>query len=149
MPVVLSGATIAGPLEDGVEAYHHGEYATAYQLLHPLAEKGDARAQLNIAFLFSDGLGVPQDYAEALKWCRKAAEQGYAGAQGLLGYWYERGQGVPQDYVQAHMWFNLAASHERVSGAVEERDKLASKMTPAQIAEAQKLAREWKPKPDR
>ena len=63
-----------------------------------------------------------------------------------LGLLYERGQGVPQDYVQAHMWLNLAASHEKISGAVEDRDKLASKMTPAQIAEAQKLAREWNPK---
>jgi hypothetical protein len=51
----MVGATIAGPLEDGLEAYHHGEYATAYQLLRPLAEKGDAVAQLNIALLFSDG----------------------------------------------------------------------------------------------
>jgi TPR repeat protein len=68
-------------------------------------------------------------------------------AQAYLGILYKRGEGVPQDYVQAHMWFNLAASHENMSGAVELRDEIASKMTPAQIAEAQKLAREWKPKP--
>ncbi len=47
------------------------------------------------------------------------------------------------------MWLNLAASHEKMSDAVEERDKVASKMTPGQIAEAQKLVREWKPKPER
>lgn len=51
--------------------------------------------------------------------------------------------------MQAHMWLNLAALHERIDGAVEERDKVASKMTPAQIAVAQKLAREWKPKLER
>ena len=55
------------------------------------------------------------------------------------------GQGVPQDYVQAHKWFNLAAS--TLSGsdgaeAVKNRDVAAARMTPAQIAEAQKLARE-------
>ncbi len=63
---------------------------------------------------------------------------------------YGEGQGVPQDYVQAHMWYNLAASKHPLgevrNKAVKTRDILAEKMTPAQIAEAQKLAREWKPK---
>jgi TPR repeat protein len=65
---------------------------------------------------------------------------------------YDKGQGVPQDYVQAHMWYNLAASRfsaseaEGRNSAVEFRDLTAALMTPAQIAEAQKLAREWKPK---
>ncbi len=63
---------------------------------------------------------------------------------------YEQGQGVPQDYVQAHMWFNLAASRSPPGAdhakAVKNRDILAAKMTPAQIAEAQRMAREWKPK---
>ena len=149
MLAAMAGAALAGPLEDGIKAYHQGEYATAYRLLRPLADQGDALAQLNVSILFYGGLGVPQDYAEAVKWCRKAADQGQPNAQAALGSMYERGEGVPQNYVQAHMWFNLAASHERMGGAVEGRDKLASKMTPAQIAEAQKLAREWKPKPER
>jgi uncharacterized protein len=55
------------------------------------------------------------------------------------------GQGVPQDYVIAHMWFNLAASGGH-KNAVQGRDMVAAKMAPAQLAEAQKLAREWKPK---
>jgi TPR repeat protein len=58
---------------------------------------------------------------------------------------YAQGQGVPQDYVRAHMWFNLLAA-QGYKGASENRDKAARLMTPAQIAEAQKLAREWKPK---
>ncbi len=63
---------------------------------------------------------------------------------------YENGEGVPQDYVQAHMWLNLAASRfpfgVKRDRAVKKRDIVAKKMTPAQISEAQKLAREWKPK---
>ncbi len=63
---------------------------------------------------------------------------------------YYKGRGVPQDYVQAHMWLNLAASRFPQGTdrdmAVKIRDILAAKMTPAQIAEAQRLAREWKPK---
>jgi len=59
---------------------------------------------------------------------------------------------VPQDYVQAHMWLNLAAS--RVSGDdqkkyADQRDDIAKKMTAEQIAEAQRQAREWKPKMSR
>ena len=68
------------------------------------------------------------------------------GAQFSLGFMYATGQGVPQDDVQAHMWFNLAAS--RMTGedreiAVRSRDRVADGLTPEQIAEAQRLAREW------
>jgi TPR repeat protein len=58
---------------------------------------------------------------------------------------YELGLGVQQDYIQAHMWFNLAGAAGDAKG-IKERDEIASKMTPDQIAEAQRLAREWKPK---
>ncbi len=65
---------------------------------------------------------------------------------------YGDGWGVPQDYVQAHMWYNLAASRlppgKDRDLAAENRDIIAERMTPAQIAEAQRLAREWKPKPE-
>ncbi len=63
---------------------------------------------------------------------------------------YDAGRGVPQDYAQAHMWYNLAASRlppgEDRDRAVKNRDILVTEMTPAQITEAQKLAREWRPK---
>ena len=90
------------------------------------------------------------DYATALRELRPLAEQGNANAQYKLGFMYDRGLGVPQDYSKAHMWFNLAASRlppgEERDDAAKNRDTVAERMTPAQIAEAQKLAREWKPK---
>ena len=95
--------------------------------------------------MYANGQGVPQDYAAAVSWYRKAAEQGYAAAQFNLGVMYDKGQGVPQDYVQAHKWWNLAAANGDAD-AIKSRDIVAKKMTPAQIAEVQKLAREWKPK---
>ena len=71
-------------------------------------------------------------------------------AQTNLGVRYAKGEGVPQDYVQAHRWLNLAASNflpaEKRDKAVKTRDIVAKRMTPAQISEDQKLAREWKPK---
>lgn len=57
-------------------------------------------------------------------------------------------QGVPQDYVLAHMWFNLAAVQNHID-AIKNRDLVSAKMTPAQIADAWRQAREWKPKPER
>ncbi len=73
-------------------------------------------------------------------------------AQLMIGTMYLYGQGVPQDYVQAHMWFNLAASRfapgSDRDAAITGREEIAALMTPAQIAEAQRLAREWKPKPE-
>jgi TPR repeat protein len=95
--------------------------------------------------MYDSGRGVAQDYAEAVKWYRRAAEQGDAGAQHNLGLMYDKGRGVAQDYVQAHKWLNFAAT-KGDSWSVMARDLLASKMTPQQIAEAQRLAREWKPK---
>jgi TPR repeat protein len=150
--LMLTGAAVAEPMEDALAASQRGDYATALRLWRPLAEQGDAEAQNNLGFAYADGQGVPQDYAEAVKWYRLAAEQGNAIAQYSLGFQYDKGQGVPQDYVQAHMWYNLAASRfsaseaEHRNKAIKNRDIVARNMTPAQIAEAQKLAREWKPK---
>jgi TPR repeat protein len=80
--------------------------------------------------------------AEAARGCRLAAEQGDADGQNLLGAVYANGKGVPQDYVQSHMWLNLSAA-QGLETARNERDIIAERMTPAQIAEAQRLAREW------
>jgi hypothetical protein len=109
------------------------------------ADQGFAQAQYSLALMYRDGLGVRQDDAEQAKWCCMAAEQGYADAQHQMGTGYAVGRGVPQDLVKAHMWFDLAAI-QGDSEAQKDRDKAAGMMTPSQIAEAQKLAREWKPK---
>ena len=58
---------------------------------------------------------------------------------------YAKGQSVPQNLVIAHQWLNLAAANG-ADGAAELRDELAAKMTPAQIAEAQRFADGWKPR---
>ena len=120
--------------------------AEAVQWYLLAAEQGLALAQLNLGVHYTSGEGIPQDDVEATRWFRLAAEQGHLGAQEFLGTMYWIGKGVPQDYVQSHMWLNLAASRltgEDLEKAVEARDSVAQMMTPAQIAEAQRLAREW------
>jgi TPR repeat protein len=140
--MALSGHAWAGPLEDAGAAYSRGDYATALTLVRPLAEQGNASAQNNLGLMYETGRGVPQDYKAAVKWLGLAADQGDTNAQLNLGLKYDNGLGVPQDHVQAYKWFSLAASRNPM--AVKARDTLTAKMTPAQIAEAQKLAREWK-----
>ena len=120
----------------------YGEAASWYRMA---AEQGDAKAQFNLGFKYDSGQGVPQDYAEAVNWYRKAAEQGYGNAMNNLGFMYDEGRGVPQDYVQAHLWYNLSAARGDEL-ARKNREIVAGKMIPEQIAEAQSLARKWKPK---
>jgi len=125
------------------------DYKEALRWYLASADQGNATAQFNMGVIYYNGQGVPQDYKEALRWYRAAAEQGDASAQYGLGSMHYNGQGVPQDYLQAHMWYNLAASGltgDDREAAVKNRDLLAKTMTSEQIAEAQRLAREWKPK---
>jgi TPR repeat protein len=130
--------------------YDHGrgvpqDYAAALRWYRKAAEQGYAPTQVNLGVVYFEGHGVPQDYAATVKWFRLAAEQDYAIAQSGLGVMYGKGLGVPQDYVQAHMWLNLAAA-QGYKDAATSRDNAATFMTPAQMAEAQMLAREWRPK---
>ena len=110
------------------------------------ADQGVANEQYNVGLMYADGRGVPQDAAEAVRWYRLAADQGDAVAQNLLGTMYRNGEDVPQDDVLAHMRYSLSASRatrglrER---AVQGRDRVAGLMNPTEIAEAQRLAREW------
>jgi hypothetical protein len=120
----------------------HTEAAKWWQLA---AEQGHPGAQNRLGAAYLNGRGVQQNYAQAVKWLTGAAEQGEVNAQYNLGNVYASGkEGLPLDLVQAHKWMNLAAT-ERPEWA-RERDDIASKMSTEQIAEAQRLAREWSPK---
>src|SRR6266508_4012082 len=129
----------------GKRAYDSGDYAAAMEAWEPLAQKGDPRAQISLGRMYRKGEGVPQDYAAAVIWYHRAAEQGFATGQFLLGEMYFVGLGVPQDYVLAHMWYNLAAA-QGDEEARARRKETAAVMSPALVVEAQKLARDWKPK---
>jgi uncharacterized protein len=109
------------------------------------AQKNDMRSQwvLGHAYLLGEG-GLRRNIGEFVNWTRRAAVQGERSAQAALGRAYLDGLGVPQDYVQAHVWSNLAAARG-LGAAAKQRDEVAGRMTAEQIAEAQKLARAWRP----
>jgi TPR repeat protein len=122
------------------------DYVEAAAWFRKGADQGHAGAQSRLGSLYYLGRGVPHNSAEALKWSRLAADEGDSQSQILLHSMYRYGEGVPQDYVEAHKWANLATA--RANGDDREqyaefRDDLAERMPPAQLAEAQKLAREW------
>jgi uncharacterized protein len=172
-------------LKAGQLAFQDGFYAKAVSELLPLARKGNVPAQYQIARMYHEGKGLPEDNATAFRWAHKAADQGSHDAAALLGVLYAQGQGVakdddlaatwfhhaahwgnpigqtkmgmcylrgigvPKDATQAYMWFDLAAAqttgHDLTCNC-HLRDTLAAMhLTPAQIADAQRLAREWKP----
>jgi TPR repeat protein len=125
--------------------YHHAQdYAAAMSWYHKAAEQGHAEAEFWVGWMGYKGQGVPQDYAAAVSWYRKAAEQGDVEAQRSLGFMYSMGNGIELNRVLAHMWVNLAVATNECA-AIDVKS-IALSMTPAKIAEAQKLAREWKPK---
>ncbi len=108
----ISGrAAHAGPAEDGKAAYNRGDFATALQLLRPLAEQGDASAQNDLGWMYSHGNGVEQDLKEAVRLYQLAAKQGNTSAQFNLGVMYFEGSGTPQDSKEAVKWYRAAATH--------------------------------------
>lgn len=117
------------------------DYAEAARWYRKAADQGDATAQFNLGVMYRDGEGVPQDYDEAVQWFRKAATLWKASAMTALGGMYQFGEGAPKDQVLAYMWDNLAAARGSSMGA-KNRDVEAARMTPDQIAEAQRLSRE-------
>jgi uncharacterized protein len=120
-------------------------YAQAAKWYRKAADQGYMFAQASLGVMYEKGQGLSRDYVQAIKWYRRAADQGDTKAQLNLGILYYFGDGVPQDYVQAYMWVNLSAEQgEEI--AIEAREGVAKVMTPEQIAKAQRLSGEWKPK---
>ena len=140
--LLVSGAAVpavAGPLEDGLEAYEKGDYATALRLWRPLAEQGDADAQSNLGLMYGG--------------CRRTTRRQRRGTarppsralRAQSTSWpCTNGQGLTQD--SCRRTCGGTSAPPRRARAAKNRDLVARTMTPTMIGEAQKLAREWKPK---
>ena len=140
------------------DAYYYGhgvsrDYTEAARWYRRAAENSNVMAQSTLGDIYYYGRGVPQDFVEAGQWWQLAAEQGMAVAQLNLGVMFANGDGVPQDYVKSYLYTNLAAAHlppgQDRDIAVKNREIVGKLMSPAQIAEAQRLSRNWRPKSPR
>jgi TPR repeat protein len=117
----------------------------AFKWYQKAAEQHFSGSEFEVGASYYSGNGVSQDYIEAVKWLEKSAEQGFARAQNNLGACYHNGEGVAKDYVEAYKWYNLALAQGL--GAAQTNLSLVERlMTAEQIAEAQQLAREFRPR---
>ena len=159
VPVLLAGLATAGcttfqartaseRLERANESIARGSFfslARGHKELSRLASEGNAVAQYQLGRMYAEGRGTSQDDAVAVRWFRKAANQGLPEAQYNLAIRYYDGSGIPKDNVQAHVWASLAATNS--TGATQElatslRDEVAARMTPTEIARAQRSAQQ-------
>jgi hypothetical protein len=115
--------------------------AKAVEWYQKAAAQGEAMAMGGLGFMYLNGEGVPKDVAKAVEWYQKAAARGDASAQRTLGMMYYLGEGVSRNLVLAYAWHNLAAA---ASGHGSSRDMIEKSLTPAQRAEGQRLASNWK-----
>lgn len=148
LTIVLMAPAHAGSLQAGIAAYNHENYTKAAEILTPLADQGDMRAQSYLGFMYSNGRGVPQNYVAAALWYHRAAQQGDATAQYMLGLLFDKGQGVRQNYIEAHKWLNLATAHAPPRAreySARLRDAVETKMTRGEIGVARLRAAEWAP----
>ena len=130
--------------------YYNGEgvpkdYSQAASAFRLSADQGFAEGQYWLGVMYARGLGVAKDHSEAVRLYGLAADKGNTDAQMGLGAMYALGMGVPQDYTKGYFWFTIAAVGGNPT-AIKLRDGYERRMTLAQVAEAQKMAREWKPK---
>jgi len=128
--------------EQGLKFFYDEDFANAAGCFLKAAQQGDAEAQFGLGNMLVEGQGIPRDEQQAALWFRKAAELGFAPAQVNLGVMYTQGQGVERNLVEAHKWFNIAG------GAVDEegmdlREVVEEQMTPAEISESMRLAKDW------
>lgn len=118
--------------------------AEAVKWFRKAAEQGYADSQNSLGYIYENGIGTTKDVAEAVKWYGKAAEQGKAEGMYNLGLIYSRGEGLPKDYVRAYKWLTICASGGNPQ-AISLRDTFEKSMKQEEIAEAQRLVREWNP----
>lgn len=146
--------SLEAEMKEAAGAYERKDFAAAVKIWRPLAEAGNAEARTLLGAMYWSGEGVPRDHKEAARLYLLAAEQGYARAQNNIGFMYGFGEGIPlRDDVQAYKWITLAIGNytsrnqDRRDQALKDRATLKARMTPAQIADAERLVRDFKPKP--
>ena len=112
---MVSISVAASDLEDAVSAMRTGDFAEAYCIMRPLAERGDADAQYNLGWMYMNGYGLRVNDSLALEWWNKASDQGHVDASFSIGMLYSLGDGdVPKDSKKAIDYYLLAvkAGHE-------------------------------------
>lgn len=130
---------------------HHSsgdpDYSSAFtHCMRSAQDDSNVYSQYLVALMYYQGNGVLQDYRQAHFWMLRSAKNGYFNSQIEVARMYFQGLGTVQDFQRAHMWMNIAAYSTSWSGDFqrrlgEERNMIASRMTPEQIGRSQEMAR--------
>lgn len=146
--------SLEAEMKDAAGAYERKDFAAAVKIWRPLADSGNAEARTLLGAMYWSGEGVPRDHREAARLYLEAARQGYARAQNNIGFMLGFGEGIPlRDDVEAYKWLLLATENytdknqDRLDQARKDLAALASRMAPAQIAEARRRAKDFRPAP--
>lgn len=149
---LASAQTLEADMRAAAGAYERKDMATAARIWKVWAVKGDPEAQTLLGAMYWSGEGVPRDHKEAARLYLLAANKGYARAQNDIGFMLAFGEGVPpSDDVEAYKWLTLAIARytaknqDRLDQAIKDKATLAKRMTPAQIAEADRRVKAWRP----
>jgi len=152
--VSASAQSLEERMRSAAAAYERKDFATALGVWRPLAEQGNAEAETLLGAMYWSGEGVSRDHRMAARLYLRAAEKGYARAQNDIGFMYGFGEGVPPlDNVQAYKWLSLAVrnytvkNQARLDQAKKDLAAVRARMNPAQIAEAERLVRDFRPAP--
>jgi TPR repeat protein len=150
----VAAQTLEADMKKAAGAYERKDMATAVRIWKEWAGKGNAEARTLLGAMYWSGEGVPRDHKEAARLYLQAANQGYARAQNDIGFMLGFGEGTPpEDNVEAYKWLTLAINgytaknQERLDQARKDRATLARRMSPAQISEAERRAKAFKPTP--
>lgn len=147
-----SAQTFEADMRAAAGAYERKDMKTAVRIWKVWANKGEPEAETLLGAMYWSGDGVPRDHSEAARLYLRAANKGYARAQNDIGFMLAFGEGVPpRDDVEAYKWLTLAITRytaknqDRLDQAIKDKATLAKRMTAAQIAEAERRVRMWKP----
>ena len=125
-----AGAAADGPGDETLraarEAFAHGDHARALELVRPLAESRDPRAEFFLGHSYLHGYGLEKDAARAVDWFLRAGDRGYPPAQYALGMLFAKGEGVERDLDAARRWFEAAeeSGHEFAAGALRHLERI-------------------------
>jgi len=150
---VAAQSSLEADMRTAAAAYERKDMTTAARLWKMWADKGNAEARTLLGAMYWSGEGVPRDHKEAARLYLLAANQGYARAQNNIGFMLGFEGSPPHDDVEAYKWISLAINgytarnQDRLDQARGDLATLAKRMTPAQIAEAERRAKAWKPMP--
>jgi hypothetical protein len=125
-----------------------GDYAGAIRLWRPLANAGDVNAEYNMGVMYDMGHGVPKNDVQAAAWYRKAADKGMGNAMINLVALIAGHARSPADLVPAYMWLVIAQNHDPsvASDVEQDMNRMMSLMSRRQIAQAENMARYWRPR---